>query len=194
MADHTPPDYDLDETLDFETPKQFRALFEDTRRQIVTLLLDRAATISELAETLGIPKGTVGHHVGVLEDAGLIHVVRTKKVRAIEAKYYGRMARTFVFNRKVKTGVEVAPAFFVNEAAAEFAKASDSFPDDDDIPMMSTLRYARIPRERAEEWLLRLGELSHEFVAEKRGGDTTYGLLVAFYPTNRPHLPDPAAR
>jgi hypothetical protein len=55
---------------------------------------------------------------------------------------------------------------------------------------MSTLRYARIPDERAAEWVLRLGELTQEFASEPRGGDTTYGLLAAFYPTDRPHLPD----
>ncbi|MFZ0624970.1 MAG: winged helix-turn-helix domain-containing protein, partial [Acidimicrobiia bacterium] len=89
MADHIAPDYPLKETLEFETSEQFRALFEDTRLRIVDLLLERAATVTELAETLGKPKGTVGHHVAVLEQAGLVHVVRTKKVRAIEAKYYG---------------------------------------------------------------------------------------------------------
>jgi DNA-binding transcriptional ArsR family regulator len=190
MADRSVPDYELDETLDFERPEQFRALFEDTRRRIVHLLLERAATISELAETLDIPKGTVGHHVGVLEHAGLIHVVRTKKVRAIEAKYYGRKARTFVFTSDAKPDVGISPDFFLTEAASELAMASDIYPDDEESPILSTLRYARIPTERAEEWLLRLGELTHEFVTEERGGDITYGLLVAFYPTDRPHLPD----
>jgi hypothetical protein len=57
--------------------------------------------------------------------------------------------------------------------------------------MISTLRYARIPNERAREWALRMGELSQEFVSEARGGETTFGLLVALYPTDRPHLPDP---
>ena len=49
----------------------------------------------------------------------------------------------------------------------------------------------RIPNDRAREWALRLGELSQEFVSEERGGETTFGLLVALYPTDRPHLPDP---
>jgi hypothetical protein len=55
---------------------------------------------------------------------------------------------------------------------------------------MSTLRYARIPDDRAAEWLLRLGELTQEFAADQRGGETTYAMLAAFYPTDRPHLPD----
>jgi len=190
MADHRAPDYELEETLKIETPEQFRALFEDTRRQIAHLLLERAATITELAATLDIPKGTVGHHVGVLEETGLIHVVRTKKVRALEAKYYGRTARTYILTSAAESGTGMSPDFFLTAAAAEFAEASDLYPDAEERPIMSTLRYARVPDDRAAEWLLRLGELTQEFVSETRGGDTTYGMLVAFYPTRRPHLPD----
>ena len=190
MADHKSPDYELEEMLKLEKPEQIRALVEDTRQQIVHLLLERAATISELAKTLDIPKGTVGHHVGVLEETGLIHVVRTKKVRAIEAKYYGRAARTYVLTSAMETGTGMAPDFFLTAAAAEFAEASDSYSEAEESPIMSTLRYARVPDDRAAEWLLRLGELTQEFASDARGGDTTYGMLVAFYPTKRPHLPD----
>ena len=60
------------------------------------LLRERAASTSELATVLETPKGTVGHHLKVLESAGLIRVVRTRKVRALTEKYYGRVARLFV--------------------------------------------------------------------------------------------------
>ena len=60
------------------------------------MLRERAASTSELAVALEAPKGTVGHHLKVLESAGLIHVVRTRKVRALTEKYYGRVARLFV--------------------------------------------------------------------------------------------------
>jgi DNA-binding transcriptional ArsR family regulator len=190
MTDRKSPDYDLDETLTVETPEQFKAIFEDTRRRIVNLLLERAATISELGETLGIPKGTIGHHVGVLEETGLIHVVRTKKVRAIEAKYYGRTARTFILTSKANPDIEISPDFFLTTAADEFAEASARHRDQEESPILSTLRYARVPDEVAAEWLQRLGELTHEFASERRGGETTFGMLVAFYPTRQPHLPD----
>ena len=42
-----------------------------------------------------MPKGTVGHHLKVLEKAGLVRVVRTRQVRALTEKYYGRVARLF---------------------------------------------------------------------------------------------------
>ncbi|MGF1618507.1 MAG: ArsR/SmtB family transcription factor [Acidimicrobiia bacterium] len=189
MPDHMVPDYELDETLEVDSIEMFRAVFDETRMQITDLLTERAATISEIADTLGKPKGTIGHHVQVLEEAGLIHVVRTKKVRAIEAKYYGRVARTFLLTSRVKDiDVGISPDYFLTSAAADYANAAHTH--EDEMPMMSTLRYARIPEERAREWVLRLGELTQEFVADVREGETTYGMLVAFYPTDRPHLPD----
>lgn len=187
MADHKAPDYDLEPTLSFDSTEQYRALFEETRMHIVGLLLERAATISELGEALGIPKGTIGHHVSVLEDAGLIRVVRTKKVRAIEAKYYGRTARTYLLADKPDTDIALAPDTFLKTAAAEYGSAPH---DESSVGPMSSLRHARIPHRRAEEWAKRLADLLSEFTAEERGGDVTYGLAVAFYPTDRPHLPD----
>ncbi len=186
MADHIvgAPDYDLEPVLHVEEPAQYKALFEATRLQIVDLLLERAATIKELSATLGKPKGTIGHHVSALEDAGLIRVVRTEMVRAIEAKYYGRVARTYLLADKADVGFEIAPDHFLQSAAIEFAQVNDP-----SKATMSTLRHVRIPDARGEEWVERLTELSHEFTAEPRGGETTYGLLLAFYPTDRPHLP-----
>ncbi len=190
MTDLSPPDYELDETLAFKNAEQVRALFEETRLRIVELLLERAATVTELAAVLDKPKGTVGHHVGVLKQAGLIRVVRTKKVRAIEAKYYGRAARTYLLTPQVDVDLHVSPDYFLTSAAAEFAKASHGDEELIHNTMISTLRYARITNDRAGEWALRLSELAQEFVSEERGGETTFGLLVAIYPTDRPHLPD----
>lgn len=192
MADHTSPDYELEETMPLETVEQFKALFDETRMEIADLLLERAATTTEIARTLSKPKGTVGHHMAVMEEAGLIHVVRTKKVRAVVAKYYGRVARTFLLQSNLEVDVDVSPDFFLTSAATEYSKAASNH-GDGELPMMSTLRYARIPEDRAREWVLRVSELTQEFATDRRGGETTYGLLAAFYPTDRPHLPDEAA-
>src|SRR3954469_3255427 len=65
------------------------------RTTILGLLHERAATVTELAVALGRPKSTVAHHVKVLAEAGLVRVVRTRRVRAIEERFYGRTARMF---------------------------------------------------------------------------------------------------
>jgi len=91
------PDYEADDVLVVREPEQLRALGDDLRSRIVVLLRDRSLSTTELAEQLGLPKGTVGHHVKVLEKAGLIQVVRTRQVRAVTEKFYGRVARLFLF-------------------------------------------------------------------------------------------------
>lgn len=199
MADHdeqaeappSTPDYELAETLELTDPAEYRALFEETRQQIVSLLLERAATTSELAEVIGKPKGTIGHHLKVLEEAGLVHVVRTKRVRALEAKYYGRTARVFLFRHEHEAvGM---PQRLLAEAAAEIAQlpAIDEHEVDDGVhgPMTANRRYVRIPPERAMEWAHRMNELMVEFSRESTAGDTTYALVFGLYPTSRPALP-----
>ncbi len=89
------PDYELDDVLVVQDPKQLRALGDFTRGRIVGLLGQRAASTTELAAALDMPKGTVGHHLKVLEKAGLVRVVRTRQVRALTEKFYGRVARLF---------------------------------------------------------------------------------------------------
>lgn len=190
MPDHTAPDYPLEDLLLLESPAQYRALFDDTRLAIIELLSERAATTSQLAEALGRPKGTIGHHIGVLAEAGLIRVVRTEKVRAIEAKYYGRTARTFDLRSVEMTQAGVTPESLLTRAADEVAAGKTRFADRE-LPAGTSVRYARIPEDRAAEFADRLDVLLTDFVSTPRGGEIVYGLAVALYPTARPHLPDP---
>ena len=89
------PDYDLEDLLVVTAPEQLRALADPLRSTLLELLLERAATVNELARAVDRPKSSVAYHVNQLVDAGLLRVVRTRRVRAIEERYYGRVARTF---------------------------------------------------------------------------------------------------
>lgn len=194
MTNHSgPPDYDLPDTLELAEPAQYRALFEETRKEIVALLRERAATTSELAAALDKPKGTVGHHLKVLQEAGLVRVVRTERVRALEAKYYGRTARTFLYHFVHEAAGE--PQRVLSTAAAEIAAAvppPEGAPGHE-LPVNVNARHRRIPAERAEEWARRLNELLIEFTEETGDADDpAYALVVGLYPTRRPALPPTA--
>ena len=96
------PDYDLEEMVVVTAPEQLRALADPLRATLLELVLERAATVTEMAQAVDRPKSTVAYHVNLLVDAGLFRVVRTRRVRAIEERYYGRVARTLyvgVLNR-----------------------------------------------------------------------------------------------
>ena len=89
------PDYELEDTIELTTAEQVRAISDPLRTTILGLLHERAATVTELATAVKRPKSTVAHHVKVLADAGVLKVVRTRRVRAIEERFYGRAARMF---------------------------------------------------------------------------------------------------
>ncbi len=71
-------DYEAEDTLIVADAAQLRAMADPFRTQLIQLLRDRARSTQEISEELSMPKGTVGHHLKVLESAGLIRVVRTR--------------------------------------------------------------------------------------------------------------------
>jgi DNA-binding transcriptional ArsR family regulator len=181
------PDYELADRSVVTAPEQLRALADPLRATILDLLLERAATVAELAAAVKRPKSTVAHHVNVLVDAGMLRVVRTRRVRAIDERYYGRTARVFyvgVVNRPGEDPTTVH-ANALSVAAAESVSAHET----DDL--RSILRHARIPAEQAAEFWERVVELAGEFSQLPRSGDTAYGFAAGLYPTDYPTLPDP---
>lgn len=172
-------DYAIDDEVVADSPAAFKALADGTRLAILDLLLERAATTSHLAEALGRPKGTVGYHLKVLEKCGLIHIVRTRQVRAMTEKYYGRVGRTIIMSGP---GARRDPLFMVHDALRDV-----QITEGDPLPMF-TIRRARIPESRALEYASRLADLAAEFAAEPRKGERTYGMLAGVYPTELPTM------
>jgi DNA-binding transcriptional ArsR family regulator len=181
------PDYDLDEMLVVTAPEQLRALADPLRATLLELVLERAATITELAKAVGRPKSTVGYHVNFLVDAGLFRVVRTRRVRAIEERYYGRVARTLyigVLSRPEDQQV-VSAINGLAEAAAEAAAAHAA----DELRCL--LLHARIPIEDVRTFWSEVQQLARRFAQIPRSGDQVYGFTAGLYPTDAPTLPDP---
>src|SRR5229473_5764500 len=142
------PDYDLDERVVVTAPGQLRALADPLRRTLLELLLERAATVTEMAQAAGRPKSTVAYHVNLLVATGLLRVVRTRRVRAIEERYYGRVARTLyigALNRPEDKQV-VAAINGLAEAAAEAAPAHAA------DQLRCLLVHARIPIEEVRNF------------------------------------------
>jgi DNA-binding transcriptional ArsR family regulator len=112
-------DYEAADTLLVAEPAQLRAMADPFRTQLIQLLRDRARSTQEISEELKVPKGTVGHHLKVLESAGLIRVVRTRKVRAVTEKFYGRTARLFLYQTEDPADGRAISAVTLRQAASE---------------------------------------------------------------------------
>jgi DNA-binding transcriptional ArsR family regulator len=171
------PDYEAEDVLVVRETEQFRALGDDLRTRIVVLLRDHAASTTELAEKLGLPKGTVGHHLKVLEKAGLVRVVRTRKVRAVTENYFGRTARLFVFKSTDTDGEDVR-----NVAAASLRRAAEELlPKGDDGRTTFAVVRARLSDPDAKRLTKRLEKLIDDFRAADGRAGREYGLAAALY-------------
>ena len=163
-----------------------RAIGDSLRTTILGLLHERAATVTELASAIKRPKSTVAHHVNVLAEAGLLRVVRTRRVRAIDERYYGRTARMFY----VGLGRHVDGAALRRTSTTSRSRRRSPSPRTKPAscaPSSGMPGYLRKGRRSS-------GTASsrpiHEFDQLPRSGDTAYGFAVGLYPmSDYPTLP-----
>jgi DNA-binding transcriptional ArsR family regulator len=181
------PDYDLEEMVVVTAPAQLRALADPLRAVLLDLLHERAATVTEMAHAVDRPKSTVAYHVNLLVDAGLLRVVRTRRVRAIEERYYGRIARTIYIGALTRPE-DKQVVLAMNGLAKAAAEAAPAHAIDD---LRCTLTHARIPREEVRNFWAQVQELARQFTQIPRAGDQVYGFVAGLYPTDAPALPDP---
>jgi hypothetical protein len=183
------PDYDLDEMLVVTAPEQLRALADPLRSTLLELVLERAASVTEMAQAVGRPKSTVAHHVGLLVNVGLLRVVRTRRVRAIDERYYGRVARTLyigVLSRDEDKQVVLA----INGVARAAAESAPAHAADQ---LRCTLVHARIPIEEVRNFWAQVQGVARQFAQIPRAGDQVYGFVAGLYPTDAPTLPEAEA-
>ena len=170
-------DYEAEDVLVVREPEQLRALGDDLRSRIVFLLRDRAFSTTELSGKLGLPKGTVGYHMKVLEKVGLIHVVRTRQVRAVTEKFYGRVARLFLFESTDADGEDVRNLV----AVALHRAAEEMLPTGDDDRTTFGMVRARLTDDDAKRLSRRLRKLIDDFSAAESADGREYGLAAALY-------------
>ena len=82
-----------------DDPKIAKVLVDPMRREIVRLLAEGQKTQSGLARILGLSDPSVGHHLRVLKDAGLIRMARKEaEEHGILQKYYESNAIVYVID------------------------------------------------------------------------------------------------
>jgi DNA-binding transcriptional ArsR family regulator len=162
--------------LVLDRPEQHKALGNVVRHQILGLLNDRAATITQLAEALGVLKGSASFHLRTLERAGLVRVVRRGEVRGGVERYYGRTARRF---ETAGSGYAGSRSLLRN-ALAEL----DGAPSDDRATV--AMARGRLRADQIELFRDRLEEVLVEFGAKPGPDEPMWALLVAMYPTGLP--------
>ncbi len=169
-------DYELAEQLTVDSAEQHRALGNLTRHRILGLLLDRAMTGAQLADALGVLKGSVSFHLRMLERAGLVRVVRTRPVRGVTERYYGRTARRYDLDRPGGDDDGTGTPMLLRTVADEAERVGDAAQTN-----LTTLTRARLDPERAAHFQDRLTALIEEFRAEPASDEAAYTLAVAYF-------------
>jgi DNA-binding transcriptional ArsR family regulator len=180
----SPPDYELADRIALTTPFQVKAIGHPLRTTILGLLHERAATVTELAVAVERPKSTIAHHVKVLSESGLVQVVGTRRVRAIDERFYGRTARMFYVAVEESQGDQLPRD--VNDFEIAARESADAYRNG---KLWGFIRHARISEAQVSEFWERMAELVAEFDQLPRSGDTVYGFAVGVYPTEHPTLP-----
>lgn len=171
---HPAPSEDVQE---IGAPEQFAALAHPLRQRLLFALGHSPATLSRLAQQLDAKKGNVAHHVKVLREAGMVHVVETRKVRGGTEQYYQRTARRMVVAEPQAAGTAAMLAAVAQEL--------------DRSPAQNlTLRHVRLSPAKARELGDTLARLVDE-AEEDAEGQPVHGVLVALYQQAAP-APEPA--
>lgn len=154
--------------MDVSTPEYFKALAHPTRQRLL-FELDRPATISQLAATLGTHKGNIAYHLRVLREAGLVRLTGARKVRGGTEQYYQRTAHIM---RLVGEQSQANLPITFGAIAAEIASAA---PD----PLL-ILRHLRLTSAQVERVTATLTELAHH-TEEAEEDKPRYGMLLGLY-------------
>jgi DNA-binding transcriptional ArsR family regulator len=164
------------EHLEVSSAAQFKALGHPLRHRLLFALGQEAATISQLAGALGTAKGNVAHHLGVLRDAGMVHVAETRQVRGGTEQYYRRSVRRFGFTGE---GARANNTVALQAVAAELETA--------DTDPLFTVRNVRLTADQAAELSAVLSRMVDD-LADAGPAESRYGVVVSVY---RPRQPEP---
>ncbi|HEY1016966.1 MAG TPA: winged helix-turn-helix domain-containing protein [Herpetosiphonaceae bacterium] len=156
---------ELPAQLILSAEEQLRAVMDPLRSRMLGVLLHQPLAAKQLADRLGVLPGSIGHHLRVLEAAGLVRAVARRQIRGTVATYYTRSARLFLFDGPPDAAPELDPCVHIlSHLRNELAEAVAAGP-------AGQLRHAgfphaRISLERALEYERRFIELLDDFVNE----------------------------
>jgi DNA-binding transcriptional ArsR family regulator len=163
------------------TAQQFKAISDPLRSRILGIIQNQPATAKQIADSLKASPGAIGHHLHVLEAAGLAQVVARRLIRGIVANYYTRTARIFTYDlpREVigntSINLEIIAKAYEELAEAETTKKED-------VNQTAGFPHVRLSPERAKYFSERLRSLVDEVLSEASDPNgKVYGILVSMF-------------
>ena len=173
---------DLPPRYEITTAQQFRAISDPVRSKILGIVQTQPATAKQIADRLGATPGAIGHHLHVLEEAGLVQIVARRLVRGLVANYYTRTARLFAYELPPEVaGCKPVVVDIISKAQEELVEAIGQEPGEGEVGSMS-FPHARLSRERAEMYAERLHALLDDLLAETPDPNgEVYGVILGMF-------------
>src|SRR6266852_703940 len=167
--------------LVINTVQQFKAISDPIRSRILGIIQNQPATAKQIADRLGASPGAIGHHLHVLEAAGLARVVARRLVRGIVANYYTRTARIFKYDLPSEViGDTSINLDIMAKAYEELAEAEAN--KEADIHQCSSFPHIRLSPERAMHYSERINTLIDDILQEiPDSNGKVYGILVSMF-------------
>jgi DNA-binding transcriptional ArsR family regulator len=186
---------------DLET---LRVMADPLRTQIYEILLQAPASVSQVADRLGLAPSRLYYHVNRMEKLGLLRVVETRMVANIVEKFYRSVAVALdvspeLLNFSTDEGKEAITELVVSGLDATREDIMRSFQarlfnlehgEQEKQRSVNLSRVtARVSDAYAEEFHARLRALIEEFQgqdlrpAQGEEQGQNYALLIAFYPS-----------
>jgi DNA-binding transcriptional ArsR family regulator len=164
------------------TIQQFKAISNTTRSKILSIVQHQPATAKQIAIRLGATPGAIGHHLKVLEEAGLVQIVARRVVRGIVANYYTRAARIFDFDLAPETlGMQGTLDIFNTFREQLIDAKEDPHISGDAISHMA-FPHARLSCEKARSYAARLDQIAEDLLAESPAPDgDVYGIFISMF-------------
>ena len=163
------------------TAAQFKAIGDPLRWRILNMLRYQPATAKQIAAHLSVAPGTTGHHLQVLEAAGLVQVVARRVTHGIIAKYYTRTARIFLFD--FPPDITNGNSICLNLMTSARDELSETLIEDlEETAYRVSVPHARLSAERIQYYSQRIQELVDEFIQEPTDvNGEIYTLCMAFF-------------
>jgi DNA-binding transcriptional ArsR family regulator len=163
------------------TAQQFKAISDPLRSRILGIIQNQPATAKQIADSLKASPGAIGHHLHVLEAAGLAQVVARRLVRGIVANYYTRTARIFKYDlpREVAGNTSIN-LDIIAKAYEEQAEAEAN--EEEDVHQCAAFPHIRLSPERAAYYSERLNALIDDILRETPDPEgKVYGVLISMF-------------
>lgn len=160
---------------------ELAAYLHVTRYRMLMILQRRAATVSQIAEKLGVHPANLTRHMRILEEAGLVWLVEKRDTGRNLEKYYTATATSFEVVSdadRLEAPHKIALALARSDISAAIERVPDADPGLTKVQLVSI----RIAPDRASNFSDELEALAARYQqAEANDGDP-YHMLLALYP------------